>query len=242
MTAGYAVIVAVVTTLMLRMDPDAHDALIRHASTNLHNLGHGHLGTLIGSAFVVDAGPAYLWLPALACLLGVAELLWGSRRLLAAFALGHIGATLAVATGLVAAVGMGWLPHDVTRAEDVGMSYGAMAVLGSLTAALPARWRPAWLGCWLTVAAVVIAGGGGFTDVGHVLSLLLGTALASRFAGRPRWSLARIALLGVGGAFGFLMLCDGMVPLVFGLAWGALGALTADAFARLRSPVHLGAT
>ena len=52
--------------------------MFRHASTNLHNLSHGRVGTLLESAFVVDAGPIYVWLPGLVCLLGLAELLWGS--------------------------------------------------------------------------------------------------------------------------------------------------------------------
>lgn len=241
-TGGYALIVAVVGSVMLRMDPDAQDALILRASTNLHNLSHGRLGTLIGSAFVVDAGPVYLWLPGLICLLGVAELLWGSRRLLLTFAVGHVGATLAVAAGLVAGVTFGWLSHEIARAADVGMSYGALAVLGSLTAALPPRWRAAWLGCWLTVAGAVLAGGGGFTDVGHVLSLLLGTALSVRFTPRPQWSAARVGMLVGGAGFGYLMLCDGVVSLVFGVAWAALGALTFASFARLRAPVSLRPT
>ncbi len=76
-TLSYAVIVTTVTALMVRMDPAMHDALIRHASTNLHNLSHGRVGTLVGSAFVVDAGSIYLWLPGLICLLLAAELTYG---------------------------------------------------------------------------------------------------------------------------------------------------------------------
>jgi hypothetical protein len=52
-TVCYAVIVTAVTAVMVRMDPDMHEALIRHASTNLHNLGHGHVGTLFVSAFLL---------------------------------------------------------------------------------------------------------------------------------------------------------------------------------------------
>ncbi len=56
--------------------------MIQHASTNLHNLSHGHVGTLLGSAFVVDAGPVVSWLP------GLGELLWRSGRLMVAFVVG----------------------------------------------------------------------------------------------------------------------------------------------------------
>ena len=85
-TLSYALLVSAVTAAMLRMDPDMHDALIRHASTNLHNLSHGRFGTLISSAFVVDAGPIYLWLPGLVCLLLVAELTLGGSRTALMFA------------------------------------------------------------------------------------------------------------------------------------------------------------
>ena len=104
----------------------------------------------------------------------LAELMWGSVRLVVAFAVGHVGATLLVAAGLTAAVELGWLPVSVSRATDVGMSYGAAAVLGSLTTAIPRRWRPAWIG-WLLAAGVgVVAVGRDFTDVGHAVALALG--------------------------------------------------------------------
>ncbi|RZT14455.1 hypothetical protein EV589_5181 [Mycobacterium sp. BK558] len=234
-TLSYAVIVTTVTALMVRMDPAMHDALIRHASTNLHNLSHGRVGTLVGSAFVVDAGSIYLWLPGLICLLLAAELTYGGWRLVLTFVTGHVGATLLVAAGLATAVKLDWLSASIARAPDVGMSYGAMAVVGALTAALPPRWRPAWLGFWFAAAAVVIAGGAGFTDVGHVVALTLGVLVSTRFGVQPQWSVPRVALLTLGASFGFLVLADGLVSLIYGLAWGALGALTAAGFDRLRS-------
>ncbi len=122
-----------------------------------------------------------MWLPGLMCLLALAELLWRSGRLVVAFAVGHIGATLLVAVGLTAAVELGWLSADVTRATDVGMSYGASAVLGSLSAAIPRRWRPAWTGWWLAVAVAVVAVGRDFTDAGHAVALVLGMLASTRF-------------------------------------------------------------
>src|SRR3954468_19930172 len=122
-TLTYAVIVTCVTCALYVLGPQVQDRVIRHTSTNLHNLSHGHLGTLLGSAFVVDAGPIYVWLPGLVCLLALAESLWRSGRLVVAFVTGHVGATLLVAMGLTAAVELGWLPLSVSRATDVGMSY-----------------------------------------------------------------------------------------------------------------------
>ena len=62
--------------------------MIAHASTNLHNLAHGHVGTLLGSAFIADTGPMYFWLPCLVCLLALAELIWRSGRLATVFVTG----------------------------------------------------------------------------------------------------------------------------------------------------------
>ena len=207
-TAAYAVIVTCVTTALLALGPDVQDRVIRHASTNLHNLSHGHIGTLLDSAFVVDAGPIYVWLPGLVCLLGLAELLWGSVRLVVAFVVGHVGATLLVAVGLTAAVELGWLPASVSRATDVGMSYGAAAVLGALTAAIPRRWRRAWIGWWLAVGLAVVAVGRDFTDVGHAVALALGMLVSTRFGTPRRWTPVRYVLLGVAAVFGYLLLAS----------------------------------
>ena len=96
---------------------------------NLHNLSDGRIGTLLGSAFVTEPGPVYIWLPGLVALLSLAELIWRSGRLVIAFLVGHIGATLLVAAGLAAALAPDFLSHSVRYLSDVGMSYGAVAVL-----------------------------------------------------------------------------------------------------------------
>jgi hypothetical protein len=231
-TVAYAVIVTFVTVALYALGPHVQDRVIRHVSTNLHNLGHGHLGTLLGSALVIDAGPIYVWLPGLVCLLALAELMWGSGRLVVAFAVGHVGATLLVAVGLTAAVELGWLPLSVSRAPDVGMSYGAAAVLGSLTAAIPRRWRPAWIGWFVAVGVGVVAIGRDFTDVGHAVALALGMAVSTRF-GRPnRWTPARFVMLGVAAAFGFLVL--GSTGLLVATAAGVAGAVVAESAHRTR--------
>lgn len=58
-TVGYVAALASVSTTILMHGPQVHAQVIRHASTNLHNLAHGHLGTLWNSAFVIDEGPLY---------------------------------------------------------------------------------------------------------------------------------------------------------------------------------------
>jgi hypothetical protein len=229
-TLAYAVIVTCVTLALCVLGPQVQDRAIRHASTNLHNLSHGHLGTLLGSAFVIDAGPIYVWLPGLVWLLALAELVWRSGRLVVAFATGHVGATLLVAVGLTAAVEVGWLPVSVSRATDVGMSYGAAAVLGSLTAAIPRRWLAAWLGWWLAVGVAVVAVGRDFTDVGHAVALALGMLVSTRF-GRPGdWTPVRSVMLAVAAAFGYLVLAS--TDLLVATAAGLVGAVVGEALSR----------
>lgn len=238
-TLCYAAAVAAVTAVMVDMTPGAQAAVIRHVSTNLHNLSHGRIGTLVGSAFVVDAGPWYLWLPGLICLLAVAELAWGSWPLMIVSVLGHAGASLLVAAGLAVAVTSGWMARSVAHAPDVGMSYIDMAVLGVLTGAVPARWRASWTVWWLAVALVVIAHGADFTDIGHLLALGLGMTASLRFGTARDWTRPMVLLLAVGASFGYFVLAgDGVVMLV-GAAWGALAAAACHGFARLR-PAPVG--
>jgi hypothetical protein len=204
-TIGYAAALVVVAATLAALGPAVHDRVVRHASTNLHNLAHGRVGTLLGSAFVVDIGAMALWLPGLVCLLALAELLWRSRKLLVTFLIAHIGATLVVAAALTVAVHRDWVPRSVTRATDVGMSYGAMGVLGMLTAAIPSRWRPAWLCWWISLGVAVVAMGHDFTDAGHLVALLLGMLVSTRLAAPAPWTRARLALLAAGSVFGYLV-------------------------------------
>ena len=234
-TVAYAVILICVTTTMSTLGPATQEWVFRHASTNLHNLSHGRVATLLDSAFVVDAGPIYEWLPGLVCLLGLVELLWRSGRLVIAFAVGHIGATVLVAAWLTTAVELAWLPPAVTRATDVGMSYGAVAVLGSLTPAMARPWRPIWIGWWLAVAGTVVAMGDDFTNTGHAVALILGMLVATRFGTPRRWTSARVILLFVASAFGYLVIAS-TEPLFAAAGAGAIGASLGAVVALCRYP------
>ncbi|MCV7402880.1 hypothetical protein H7K24_22380 [Mycobacterium fragae] len=236
MTLGYAAALVTVSTVLLVLGPRVREQVIRYASTNVHNLAHGHLGTLFGSAFVTDTGPIYFWLPGLFCLLALAELIWHSGRVAAVFVTGHIGATLVVAAGITAAIEFGWLPLSIARASDVGMSYGAVAVLGALTAALSARWRPAWIGWWVPAGIAAAVLGADFTDVGHAVALLLGMLVATRLRGPARWTRLRYLLLAVAAPFGFLLLAHNGWSALVAVGVGAVGALAAERITRSRMP------
>jgi hypothetical protein len=233
-TLCYAAALVTVSTVLVVLGPRVRAEVVEQVSTNLHNLAHGRLGTLFGSAFVTDAGPIYLWLPALVCLLALAELIWRSGRLAVVFVTGHIGATLLVAVGLTAAIEFHWLPLSMARASDVGVSYGAVAVLGALTAAIPRRWRPAWIGWWVPagIASAIVASD--FTDVGHAVALVLGMLVATRLRGPTHWTRVRCVLLAVSAAFGFLLLAHSGLSASVGAVVGVFGALVAELIARLR--------
>src|ERR1700737_3064721 len=234
-TLGYAAVLIGVSAALVDLGPRARAHVIAQASTNLHNLAHGHLATLLDSAFVTDAGPMYFWLPCLVCLLALAELIWRSGRLAIVFVTGHIGATLLVAVGLTAAIEFGWLPMSVSRASDVGVSYGAVAVLGALTAAVPRAWRPAWIGWWLPIGIASAALGDDFTDVGHCVALVLGMLVSTRLVGPAQCTRLRSALLAGGASFAFLMLAHGQWTTLVGGAVGLSGALAAVGIARSRA-------
>ncbi len=233
-TAAYAVLLAAISVVLNALGPHAREVAVSRMSTNLHNLAHGHLSTLVGSAFVEDGGEICLWLPWLVCLLALGELIWRGKGLVVAFAVGHVGATLLVAVGLVVALKAGWLPFSIARASDVGVSYGAVCVLGALTASIPSRWRHVWVGWWLGIA-LMAASSADFTAVGHVLALLLGIGLSYRLPSATDWTPARLVLLGGGGAFGYFMLSGSSEVATAGGVAGLLIALLASQVSRTRT-------
>jgi hypothetical protein len=129
-------------------------------------------------------------------------------------------------------VELGWLPLSVSHATDVGMSYGAAAVLGSLTAAIPRRWRPAWLGWFIAVGVAVVVVGHDFTDVGHAVALGLGMLIATRLPRLAHWTPGRLAMLGGAASFGYLVLAS--TDMLVATAAGVAGAVIGEALSRYR--------
>lgn len=184
-TLGYLVLLMVSTVVLTLIDDSTMDRVLLRASTNLDNLLHGHVGTLLSSAFFIGTGvTAWAILAMLAALLALAELRFGAGRLVRVFLAGHVGATLVVAVGLWAAVREDWLPDSISDAEDVGISYGAVALVGALVAVLPAAARWSWSAVWLAFAVDGVLAGRTFTNVGHLLSLVIGLVLGYRMIRR----------------------------------------------------------
>lgn len=226
-TVGYAALLLAISCAILMLGPHAHDVIVQRASTNVHNLSHGRIGTLLGSALVVDAGPLYFWLPFLTCLLALAELQLRTIRLVVAFFVGHIGATLLVAGALAAAVEFGWLPTSITRASDVGMSYGALAVLGAMTAVIPRPWRAAWVGWWVAAGITSAVIGGDFTDAGHTVAVILGVLVSARLRQPMHWTTVRCLMLVASSGFGFLVLAHHWGTMIAAPVFGIVGAFVA---------------
>lgn len=212
-TYVYSLVLVVVTLLIAARGDAVRSRIVEHASTNLNNLLRGHVGTLFSSAFVLgDQSSAILILPLLVCVLALAERRLGSARLLRIFLAGHVGATILVAVGLWVAVVAEWLPSSIAFSEDVGVSYGAMALIGSFVTVLPTRWRPTWTICWLAVAAASVVMGRTFTNVGHLLAVAIGLVVggylirSGRMPQPDRFGRFESTLLGTAAVLGYLLL------------------------------------
>jgi hypothetical protein len=243
-TLSYAALLTIISLTLSKLYPALQDRVIWNTSTNLYNLGHGRVDTLLTSAFVADAGPEYEWVPGLVFLLAIGELLWLSKRLLVAMVLTHVGATLLVAAWLAFAVHAGRLPIDVATEADVGMSYCAVGVLGALTPAMPRPWRLAWTGWWLGVAIFAVVIETDFAYLGHLVALLLGIAVATRFGTPQPWTPAKLVLLILGATFGYLVLTNGVpltVAAVAGLSGAVLGGVVTLLVALPRGPAQTNA-
>ncbi|HPZ95466.1 MAG TPA: hypothetical protein PK871_11205 [Mycobacterium sp.] len=227
-TLTYTAAVVVMEVMLLRLEPAGRLAAINNASTNLRNLSDGSFTTLIDSAFITQSEHILVWLPGLVVLLALAELLWRSRRLVVAFAVGHIATTLIVAAGIAAALRAGLVSGSIADAADVGMSYGAVAVLGVLTFALPRRGRAAWAGGWLALAVgSVLVSGADFTAVGHAVALALGIVIGCRFGASEPWTAPRYVLLTVASGFGYALISYGYLPVSSAAALAGVGAMVA---------------
>src|SRR5262249_31312471 len=113
------------------------------------------------------------------------------------------------------------------------MSYGAAAVLGSLTAAIPTRWRSAWIGWFVAVGVAVVVVGRDFTDVGHAVALALGMVIATRLRRPEHWTAARVAMRAGAAGFGYLVLAS--TDMLVATAAGLAGAVIGECWFRARS-------
>jgi hypothetical protein len=181
-----AVSVAEVTYALL---PDRDQAaLLRWASTNVHNLQHDPVGCMIISAFFPE-NSAWAWPALIALALFGANRALGNARTAAVCAAGHVIGTLVSEGILDFRVMHGALPESSRYIIDVGPSYVVAAAIAA--AILYGGWR-ARAAAVLDLAVLVFAGGifSGLGNlnvaaVGHVTALAVG-ALGATLAVRQR--------------------------------------------------------
>ena len=179
-TQTYVAIVAVTTLWSSAADDRLALAALRTASTNLHGLTHQPVTVLVSSAMWADPGGwrGYLaFLAAAVLVLAPVERRLGTGRSVAAFAAGHAGATLISAGGLWLAIEAGRADRSLTRAVDVGWSYGTLTVAAVATRLAPDGTRLSWAAVLAAVCAAGLARQPDVTGVGHALSVVIGFAL-----------------------------------------------------------------
>jgi hypothetical protein len=187
LTVGFAVISELIGGLA---DPDA---IMRQLSTNIVNLTHMPVRSLVASAFV-GSGPWWVNAALVAVALGLLERRYGSLRALAVFASGHVIATLLTEGGVWVGVHEGWLPLADRDQIDVGISYGMWAAIGAALVLLPRRWRLLVIPIGLVGVVVPFALAPGMTSTGHVLSLAIGVAWWPYLLRRTRTTAASTAV------------------------------------------------
>ena len=179
---GYLAIFTIGDITLALLSPGSRSAVRQWASTNIANLHHDPLGSLVVSALIPgEEFVAWPFLIAIA-LFGANRVLGNWRTVLVCVA-GHLLGTL-VSEGIAAyRISRGLLPESAAHIIDIGPSY---VVVAAITVAI-------LYGPWLVriLAAVdlllLIFGGGIFAGltgfevaaVGHTTSILVAAALGS---------------------------------------------------------------
>ena len=187
LAGGYG-LVLLATELLVQVLPDPDtQALVSQTSTNLDNLARGRLDTLVTSAALTGGSSAGYVLYVVG-LVAAGSLVLGARRGIGAFALGHVGATLATA-GMLAIDFMPGVDADAVRsAADIGPSYGTIGIVtAAAVMAMPRRWLGAVAGGAIVVGlAASIPGEPGVASWGHLWAAALTLPLGMWFRSSGR--------------------------------------------------------
>jgi hypothetical protein len=170
--------------------PDADQAaVLRWASTNVHNLTHDPVGCMIASAFF-PAGSFTTWPVLIVLTMFGANKVLGNWRTALTCAAGHVIGTLASEGIVWYRISHGTLPAAAALIQDVGPSY---VVVTAIAVALIwggwlARAAAALAFALLIVVGQIFAGLSRLevAPVGHVTALLVGATLGSALAWQRR--------------------------------------------------------
>jgi hypothetical protein len=165
---------------------------LQYLSTNLDNLHHHPVPSILGSALIIDStlthpftisfgGTLITLVAGIAITLSALERRLGGPRAFAVFFTGHIVATLLVAPVIADAIANGWYPQALRTAHDVGISYGAEAVLACATFALLRKpiVRAVWAAgvvAWPLADMQWMRYLPDFTTIGHLTAAFIGFA------------------------------------------------------------------
>jgi len=185
---AYAAVVLVVAVIVAVEPAAAAHRVVQQSSTNLANLRSHPLMVLVVSAFVVSPAWGLVILVPLVAAYGALQAWLGRVSAVVIGVVGHVGATLFVATLEVTALTRNRVGFAVVRDADVGVSYGLATVVGLLAARVPVAWRRRYLAGSAVVMAVQLVLVQGFTALGHLVAWVVGLGLAvpvHRAAGSP---------------------------------------------------------
>ena len=171
------------------LSPADRSAVQQWASTNVVNLRHDPLGSLIASAFV-PSGYSVAWPFLIAMAMFGANRALGNWRTVAVCGAGHVLGTL-VSEGIIAyRIAHGPLPESDSRIIDVGPSY--VVVAAAAAAVLYGSW-PARIAAGIDLLLLIIIGGifSGLSTlqvaaVGHTTSIVVAAVLSSVLVWRMR--------------------------------------------------------
>lgn len=174
----YAVLVVVVSIVAAIQPPALLRDITLASSTNLANLRQRPVSVLLASAFVISP-VAGLWIVVpMVVAYGALQRWLGRVSLLVVGTLGHVGATLFVATMELTELATGRVGLRIAVSPDVGVSYGLASVAGILVARVKAPWRRGYA----LVSLVVLVGQflilRNFTGLGHLTAWLIGLGVA----------------------------------------------------------------
>src|SRR5665647_2740462 len=158
----YAVLVVVISVVVATQPPLLLRDVVQTSSTNLVDLRQRPLSVLFASAFVIS--PVFgLWIVVpMVVAYGELQRWLGRVSLFVVAVLGHIGATLFVATMEITELAKGRVGFSIAVSPDVGVSYGLAAVAGVLVVRVADTWRRRYV-----IASLVVIVG----QVPHLVEL-----------------------------------------------------------------------
>ncbi|MEU8510377.1 rhomboid-like protein [Kitasatospora sp. NPDC048722] len=179
LTTVYVLLLTATAVWLASQSHAGRARFVRHNSSNVHHMEVGKWWTLFTSGLVVDGVPAWAGIAAVAAVLGLAEWRWGALRAGAVFAFGHLGATLLTEGAMWGMITTG-IPGALSRARDVGISYGLVATGSCLLALGPKPLHRYGLPVLAVALAAAWAVDQELADAGHLIALALGV-LASHW-------------------------------------------------------------